>query len=158
MLISEKYVPIFIWKGSLDLTYIVCDCDCRTNQVSGWTDIMQYWQEIFSVKNATWKWTCYILLWSHCTFTCSEENWTNNHKFYIKIFENKYEDIGGRWSSLVKIPPWRGGGRWSESDPAHYKFECIYRPKANNDKELSEMQATTGIEDLDVKKGEEKKE
>ncbi len=28
-----------------------------------------------------------------------------NHKFYIKTFENKYEDNRGRWSSLVKIPP-----------------------------------------------------
>jgi hypothetical protein len=32
--------------------------------------------------------------------------------------------------------------KWPANDPAHYKFDCIYRPRANNSKEVSEMQST----------------
>src|SRR3982750_3984633 len=36
------------------------------------------------------------------------------------------------------------------SDPAHYKFDCFYRPKANNI--TSEMAATTALRTTNVEK------
>ena len=46
--------------------------------------------------------------------------WQINIYLGTKGISNK-----GRWSSLVKIPPWHGGGRWFESDPAHLAVLCL---------------------------------
>ncbi len=51
--------------------------------------------------------------------------------FHVKTIYNIYlgskffHCVLGRWSSLVRIPPWHGGGRWFNSDPAHSFFFFI---------------------------------